>query len=124
MIAGDREERLNVLTELVKWAKVEQEAKDRHQHKVAREAERRMRELIGLLGFDPIEYECERDAAALILSKRTREIIRHLPGSSDEVAQAAGVAPRDLHAYLRTYINRGEVACIKQGTVTYWQVTA
>lgn len=122
MIAGDREERLNVLRELVKWARIEHEAAERHEHSVAREARKRMRELVSLLGFDPLEYDCGRDGAALLLSRRSREILKHLPGSSREIAKATGVPPQNLHAYLREYITRGEVACSKQGTVTYWEV--
>ena len=124
MIAGDREERINVLAELVKWARVEREARERRAHAVAAEASERMSEVVGLLGFDPLEYDCGRDAAAVLLTKRSREILNHLPGTSREVARAAGIAPQDIHAYLRQFITRGEVACTKQGTVTYWEVVA
>ena len=122
MIAGPREERLNVLTELVKWAHVEAEAKARREHKVAREASKRMRELVQLLGFDPLEYDCGRDAAALLLSKRSREILSHMPGTTRDIAKATGIEPHNLHAYLRQFITRGEVRSVKQGTVTYWEV--
>lgn len=122
MIAGPREERLNVLAELVKWAQVEAEAKARREHKLAREASERMREVVALLGFDPLEYDCGRDAASLLLSKRSREILKLMPGTTREIAQAAGIAPQDIHAYLRQFITRGEVRSTKQGTVTYWEV--
>lgn len=111
-----------MLCELVKWAQIERDARDRREHSVAREAGRRMREVVQVLGFDPLEYEIGRDAAGMILNRRSREIMRHIPGSSAEIAKATGLLQKDLHAYLRPFITRGEIRCVRDGRGYQWEV--
>lgn len=123
MIAGEREERLNVLAELVKWARIEREARERREHSVAREASRRMREVIGLLGFDPLEYQVGRDAASLLITRRCRRMLDAMPASTTDLAKAAGVPSRDVHAYLSGMVAKGDVVVHRKGRrTTWWEV--
>lgn len=122
MIAGDRDERLHTLAEIVRWGKVEAEATERGEHHVARAAADRMREAVALLGFDPLVYDCGRDAAAVLIRKRSRELLNLLPGTSLEIGRAAGISAGDLPAYMRPFVERGEVRCTRTGSATYWEV--
>lgn len=110
MIAVTRSERLHTLGELVRWANVECEATERGEHGVAKEAGRKMREVVQCLGFDPLDYEPERDAVGQIVSARVGKMLNAMPGTSRELAEAAGLQrPDDVRAYLAAYVERGEV---------------
>jgi hypothetical protein len=124
MIAGPRDERLNVLAELVKWAERERLAADAGDHALADLARARMKEAVALLGFDPIEYDAGRDWAAVVVSRRIKKMLDAMPGTTTELACAAGVASRQVHTYLSPLLNRGEIRCTKRRTNSYWEVVA
>jgi hypothetical protein len=90
VIAGPREERLNVLAELVRLGTVERAAQDRGDHTGAAAANERMREVVSLLGFDPLEYEPGRDAAALVINRRVRRMLDAMPATTTELGKVAG----------------------------------
>lgn len=119
MIAVTRSERLHTLQELIRWAAVEAEARQRHEHAVAREAERKMREVVQCLGFDPLDYEPSRDAVQQIVSARVRKMLNAMPGTSRELADAAGLhRAEDVRAYLAAYVERGEVIAERRDRTT------
>lgn len=122
MLAAPRDERLNALAELVKWGNVEAEANERRERGVARKARERMDEIVSVLGFDPLEYEPERDAVAVIISKRARQMLAAIPGTTAHVAKAAGVPSADVRAYLWHFVLRGDITCEKKGQTLWWAV--
>lgn len=122
VIAGPREERLNVLAELVRLGAVERAATDRGDYKAVREAKTRMREAVSLLGFDPLEYEPARDAAAVVINRRVRRMLDAMPAPTSELAKAAGITTRDVPAYLAALLNHGDVVSTRVKNVTHWQV--
>jgi len=124
MIAGPRNERLNVLSELVRWAQTESKARAAGEHQLALQASMRMREAVGLLGFDPLEYEPGRDACEQIINRRERAMLRAMPCTTSDLAKAAGINPRHVSAYLHRYISRGEVTGTKRHRTTYWEVVS
>jgi hypothetical protein len=124
VIAGPREERLNVLAELVRLGAFEREATDRGDHKAVSEAKTRMREVVSLLGFDPLEYEPGRDAAAKVINRRVQRMLDAMPATTSQLAKAAGVTTRDVPAYLCALINHGDVVCERVKNSTHWKVTA
>lgn len=122
MIAGPRDERLRVLSELVRWAHAEAKARELGEHELAVKASMRMREAVSILGFDPIEYDAGRDWSAQVVSKRIRKMLDAMPGTSTELAKAAGINPRDVWKYLTPLANRGEINATKVGHATHWEV--
>jgi len=124
VIVGDREERLSVLAELVKWAERERLAADAGEHALAHLAQARMREAVSLLGFDPIEYDAGRDWAAVVVNRRIKKMLDAMPGTTTEIACAANIASRQVHTYLSPMVNRGEIRCTKRRTNSYWEVVA
>lgn len=122
MIAAPRDERLHALGELVRWANVEAEATERRERHVAREARKRIDEIVNVLGFDPLEYDAGRDAVSVIISKRSRQMLAALPGTTAHVAKAAGVGSQHVSSYLWAYVLRGEITCEKKGQTMWWAV--
>lgn len=122
MIAGPREERLNVLAELVRLGTLEREATDRGDHKGAASARSRMHEVVALLGFDPLQYEPGRDAAALVINRRVRRMLDAMPATTTQLAKAAGIPTRDVPAYLAGLRNHGDVVCKRLKNNTEWSV--
>jgi len=122
MIAGPREERLNVLAELVRLGTVERAAQDRGDHTGASAAKDRMHEVVSLLGFDPLEYEPGRDAAALVINRRVRRMLDAMPATTTELGKAAGIPTRDVPAYLAGLRNHGDVVCERIRNSTQWSV--
>lgn len=124
MLATDRHERLTALTELTRLAHVEAQAAERGEHEVARLIAEKMRDVVSVLGFDPLAYRPERDAPGLIINKRTLAMLRAMPGSTAALAQAAGVPTNHVRAYLLAYVERGEVVTRREGKSTRWEVAA
>lgn len=122
MLAAPRNERLHALSELVKWGNVEAEANERRERGVARKARERMDEIVGVLGFDPLEYQPGRDAASVLIAKRSRQMLSAMPNSTANVAKAAGVASADVRAYLWHFVLRGEITCEQKGQTMWWEV--
>lgn len=119
MIAVTRQERLHTLDELLRWAKVEAEAAERGEHQVAKQAGRKMREVVQCLGFDPLDYEPARDAVGQIVSARVSKMLNAMPGTSRELADAAGLhRADDVRAYLAAYVERGEVIAERRARTT------
>jgi hypothetical protein len=87
---------------------------------VARKARERMDEIVGVLGFDPLDYDPTRDAVTVIISKRSRQMLAALPGTTAHVAKAAGVASAHVSSYLWAYVLRGEITCEKKGQTLWW----
>lgn len=122
MIAAPRDERLHALEELCKWARVHDEATERRERAVATAAKKRMADVVSVLGFDPLEYDAGRDAASVIISRRSQQMLAALPGTTAEIARAAGVGSQHVSAYLWAYVMRGEITCTKQGQTMVWAV--
>lgn len=130
-LAIERRERLNALRELVKWADVQEEAEVRRERALVHSAARRMREVVGVLGFDPLTYLPERsvaaamqgdDGLAVILSRRLEAIIRALPGTTNDLADAAGIPARYVSQYVLPLYERGEITRTTEGRRTIWAV--
>ena len=130
-LAIERRERLNALRELVKWADVQEEAEVRRERALVHSAARRMREVVGVLGFDPLTYVPERsvadamegdDGLAVILSRRLEAILRALPGTSNDLADAAGIPARYVSQYVLPLYERGEITRTTEGRRTMWAV--
>jgi hypothetical protein len=123
VIAVSYTERINAIGELVKWASIESQARDRQEHSVASAAGKRMREVVKILGFDPLTYEPGRDGAELLIRGRALRMLRAMPGPTADVAKAAGVPSSYVRQYLMAYVMSGEVRCERRGTAMWWEVT-
>lgn len=132
MRAIDRGERVRVLKELIRWSEVVEEAEARSEPAAARAAKKRVAECVDLLGFDPCVYVPDRsiedagkadDALGVIIGRRQQALLRAIPGTTSELAEAANVRSSDVRGYLKSYLDRGDVACRIEGRVTYWEAT-
>jgi hypothetical protein len=130
-LAIERRERLAALRELVKWADVQEQAEARRERALVNSAARRMREVVSVLGFDPLTYLPERsvadamegdDGLAVILSRRLEAIIRALPGTTNDLADAAGIPARYVSQYVLPLYERGEITRTTAGRRTWWAV--
>ena len=130
-LAVEPGERLRALRELVKWADVHEEAEARKERALVNSAARRMREVVGVLGFDPLAYIPERamqeamagdDALGRILSRRLEAMIRALPGTTNDLAVAAGIPARTVAQYVLPLYERGEITRTNDGRRTTWAV--
>lgn len=130
-VAIERAERVRVLKELIRWSEVVEEAEARSEPTTERAARKRVEELVELLGFDPLVYlpdrsvaEAAREENALgaIVSRRQRAILRAIPGTTSELAEAANIRSQDVRPYLKSYLDRGVVTCRMEGRVTHWEV--
>jgi hypothetical protein len=83
-----------------------------------------MREVVSLLGFDPLDYSPERDITSLVINARAQAMMRALPGTTSDLARAAGVRPNFVRAYLLPYVNRGEIVARKTKKTTYWEMAS
>lgn len=122
MIAVESQERLHTLHELVSLAKVESQARERGDWAAAREAGKRMREVVSVLGFDPIRYEPGRDYPERLIAARTLRMLRRMPGTTAELAKAAGIQSNAVRQYLLAYILAGEVICKRKSGGMWWEV--
>jgi hypothetical protein len=122
VIAVERDERLHTLYELVTLAQVENSARQRGDHTAAREAGKRMREVVAVLGFDPLRYEPGRDNAERLISRRTLRLLRRMPGTTAELAKAAGIQSNSVRAYLLWHLNAGDVRCSRTGKGVWWEL--
>lgn len=122
MIAVERDERLHTLYELVTLAQVENAARQRGDHAAARDAGRRMREVVRVLGFDPVRYEPGRDAVERLINRRTLRMLQAMPGTTAQIAKAAGVPSNSVRQYLLAYINAGDVRCARRERGMWWEV--
>jgi len=86
------------------------------------DAQRRLAEVVAVLGFDPIVYQPGRDYAARFVASTSRTLIRAMPGTTREIAAAAGCPPRDVRAHLLGHLDRGEVRFSKGPGFTLWEV--
>jgi hypothetical protein len=130
-LAVEPAERLRALRELVKWADVHEEAEARKERALVNSAARRMREVVGVLGFDPLAYIPERamqeamagdDALGRILSRRLEAMLRALPGTTNDLAVAAGIPARTVAQYVLPLYERGEITRTTDGRRTTWAV--
>lgn len=130
-VAVERAERLNVLRELVRWEDVQAEAIARRERGLANEAKRRARELVSVLGFDPLTYIPDRatframeeqDGLGRLVSRRLGLMLRALPATTNELAEVSGVHARNVGAYLLPLLERGEITRTVVGTRTTWAV--
>lgn len=125
MIAVERDERLHTLGQLVRLAELERTARERGDHADARAHGRRMREVVSVLGFDPIRYEPGRDNAARIIGGRTVRLLAAMPGTTGDVAKAAGVHGNAVRQYMLAMLLAGEVRCTRRPTGgMWWEVVA
>lgn len=114
MIAVESYERLHTLRELVGLVEVEFAARERGDHAVATDAARRARQVVSVLGFDPIRYDPGRDDPARIIGARTLLLLQAMPGTSAQLSKAAGIRSNSVRQYLLPYLYAGEVTCRKQ----------
>lgn len=131
-VAVERSERVRVLKELIRWSEVAEEAAARHEPKAERAAIERVEELVDLLGFDPLVYlpdrsveeiVQEKNALGAIVSRRQEAILRAIPGTTSELADAANIRAQDVRPYLKAYLDRGVITCRTEGRVTHWEVS-
>lgn len=129
-LAVDRYERLHALGELVRWEEAAAEADARGEAAVKRAARKRAREIVEVLGFDPLAYVPDRSfenasqensALGRTIAKRTQAMLRRVPGTTSELAEAAGIAPANVRAYLRSYLESGYIVNRTEGRVTWWE---
>lgn len=127
----DRSERVHALGELARWSRLEIEAAAAGQHDLARAADGKAAEIVALLGFDPRAYVPDRsvevrangdDTLARLISKRTQLLLGAIPGTTAELAAAAGVNSASVRSYLLGYLDRGEIVCTVERNVTRWEV--
>jgi len=124
VIAVERAERLHTLYQLVQLAQVENEARERGEHGLARQTAKRMREVVRVLGFDPLDYEPGRDNAAALIRSRTLRMIAAMPAFTADVARAGGIASKDVRQYMLAHILAGDVACERRDGGMWWEVVA
>ena len=122
MIAVERDERLHTLGQLVRLAELEREARDRGDHPEAKRHGKHMREVVTLLGFDPIRYEPGRDMAERLIRGRTLKMLRAMPGTTRDVATAAGVPGNAVRQYMLAMLLAGEVRCTRRPGGMWWEV--
>lgn len=129
-VAVDRYERLNALAELVRWEQTAAEAEARGERAVERAARKQARDVVDVLGFDPLAYvpdrsmsEAAKEDSALgrTIAKRTQKMLRRVPGTTSDLAEAAGIAPANVRAYLRAYLENGEIVNRVEHRVTWWE---
>jgi hypothetical protein len=129
-LAIDRRERLHALGELVRWEKAAAEADARSERAIAKAARKRAREIVDVLGFDPLAYVPDRsvsDAASednalgRIIAKRTQVMLRCIPATTSDLAAAANLSASSVRAYLRPYLESGAIVTRLHGRVTWWQ---
>lgn len=130
-VAVERAERVRVLKELVRWSEVVEEAEARSEPAAERAARKRVEELVELLGFDPLTYlpdrtveaaSREENALGAIVSRRQQAILRAIPGTTSELAEAANIRSQDVRPYMKAFLDRGVVTCRMDGRVTHWEV--
>ena len=129
--AVERRERVNVLKELVRWSEVAEEAEARRERSTKRAAEKRVAELVQLLGFDPLLYLPDRsietaaagdDALAKVVTRRQQALLRAIPGRTAQLAESAGINPQDVRPYLRKFVESGDVVIRTEGKATIWEL--
>jgi hypothetical protein len=130
-VATDRYERCRALGELVRWTELEHEAEARGVEVIARKAREKAAELIQILGFDPLIHVPDRsvqtagernDALGRIISARAQAMLARIPGTTSDLADAAGIRASSVRSYLLTYLERGEIVCRTEGRVTFWEL--
>lgn len=129
-LAVDRYERLNALRELVRWSDAADEAEARGERAIAKGARKKVAEVVEVLGFDPLAYvpdrsvsdaASEENALGRVISRRTQAMLRRVPGTTSDLAEAAGVSPSNVRAYLRPYLENGELVNRAERRVTWWE---
>ena len=129
-LALDRYERLHALRELVRWSDAADEAEARSERAVAKAARAKVREVVEVLGFDPLAYvpdrsmseaATEESALGRVIAKRTQAMLRRVPGTTSDLAEAAGIAPSSVRSYLRAYLENGEIVMRVDHRVTWWE---
>ncbi len=127
----DRAERVHALGELARWSRVELEAAAAGMHDLAKAADHKASEIVALLGFDPRVHVPDRsvevratgdDTLARLISKRTQLLLGAIPGTTAELAAAAGVQAGSVRSYLLGYLERGEVVCIVEKNLARWEL--
>jgi hypothetical protein len=124
VIAVERDERLHTLGQLVRLAELERNCRERGDHSDARAHGRRMREVVRVLGFDPIRYEPGRDMAERLIRARTLKMLRAMPGTTRDVSKAAGVPGNAVRQYMLAMLLAGEVRCTRRPGGMWWEVVA
>ena len=129
-LAIDRGERLHALRELVRWSDAADEADARSERAVAKGAREKVREIVEVLGFDPLAYvpdrsmsdaATEENALGRVIARRTQAMLRRVPGTTSDLAEAAGIAPSSVRSYLRAYLENGELVNRAEQRVTWWE---
>jgi len=122
VIAVERDERLHTLGQLVRLAELERQARERGEHADAKRHGKQMREVVSLLGFDPIRYQPGRDMAERLISARTLKMLRAMPNTTALVAKAAGVPSNSVRQYMLAMLLAGEVRCTRRPGGMWWEV--